>query len=64
MFLEIERAEEFLLTELVAAEIAKLEKSGSERGRAARPCYDREQRLEILKHLLQRLHESEFDVTC
>lgn len=65
MFLEIERAEEHLLTELVAAELAKLEESAGERKNGlAGGCYSREQRIEILERLLRRLHESEFDVTC
>lgn len=65
MFLEIERAEEHLLTELVAAEIQKLQSGHPEKEAAPQgACYDREQRIEILERLLRRLHESEFDVTC
>ncbi len=65
MFLEIERAEEHLLTELVAAEIRKLESDRPEKEAVPEGvCCDREERLEILERLLRRLHESEFDVTC
>ncbi|HVX63399.1 MAG TPA: hypothetical protein VHC19_22450 [Pirellulales bacterium] len=65
MFLEIERAEEHLLTELVAAEIRKLETDRPEKEAVPEGVsYDREERLEILERLLRRLHESEFDVTC
>ncbi len=65
MFLEIERDEEYLLSELVAAEIERLENAKEDKSAVrVSSCYQRPERIEILKRLQRRLIESEFDVTC
>lgn len=64
MFLELERGEEFVLCELVQARIRELEQ-GRDAPPKCEPCgYEREEQLALLRRLLHRLHEAEWDVTC
>jgi hypothetical protein len=69
MYLDLERAEESLLVELVQDRIRALDMELDRAGRLTAPTSNDQQQAvkdeqELLERLLHRLHEAEFDVTC